>query len=261
MSQAALNVREREAGQESQRVNRTQQAGLLFLLVVLATIVWIGWVVFNWMQDEQRVPVSKLILTGERHYTHDDDVRRAILALGDPGRFMTQDVDIIQQQIKQMPWIKQASIRKQWPDELRVHLVEYSPAAYWNDEYLLDADGKSFSVPAERLAHLRLPSLSGPAGSGQDVLAGYYAMNQLLGSNKLQLNKLAMTARHSWQLTLSDGVRLELGRDDYLPKLQRFIAVYPLMQQSAKEKNQQIDYIDLRYDTGVAVGWKTGVPP
>ncbi len=31
---------------------------------------------------------------------------------------MTQDVNIIQSQIERLPcWIKQASVRKQWPDE------------------------------------------------------------------------------------------------------------------------------------------------
>ncbi|STM08208.1 cell division protein FtsQ [Escherichia coli] len=44
----------------------------------------------------------------------------SILALGEPGTFMTQDVNIIQTQIEQrLPWIKQVSVRKQWPDELK----------------------------------------------------------------------------------------------------------------------------------------------
>ncbi len=78
----------------------------------------------GWMEDAQRLPLSKLVLTGERHYTRNDDIRQWILALGEPGTFMTQDVNIIQTQIEQrLPWIKQVSVRKQWPDELKIHLV------------------------------------------------------------------------------------------------------------------------------------------
>jgi cell division protein FtsQ len=32
--------------------------------------------------------------------------------------------------------------------------------------------------------------------------------------------------------------------------------VYPQIMKT-KEENQQVDYVDLRYDTGLAVGWKT----
>ena len=47
----------------------------------------------GWMEDAQRLPLSKLVLTGERHYTRNDDIRQSILALGEPGTFMTQDVN------------------------------------------------------------------------------------------------------------------------------------------------------------------------
>lgn len=105
-------------------------------------------VLLGWMEDAQRLPLSKLVLTGERHYTRNDDIRQSILALGEPGTFMTQDVNIIQTQIEQrLPWIKQVSVRKQWPDELKIHLVEYVPIARWNDQHMVDAEGNTFSVP------------------------------------------------------------------------------------------------------------------
>lgn len=78
---------------------------------------------------------------------------------------MTQNVDVIQQQIERLPWIKQASVRKQWPNELKIHLVEYVPVARWNDLRLVDAEGKSFSVPAERTVQQKMPLLYGPEGS------------------------------------------------------------------------------------------------
>lgn len=255
MSQAALNVREPEVDGGPRRSNGTQLAGILFLLMVLGTLVWSGWMVARWMQDASRLPLSKLVVTGERHYTTDDDIRQAILALGAPGTFMTQDVDSIQQQIERLPWIQQASVRKQWPDELKIHLVEYVPVAYWNDLHLLDALGKSFSVPLERLAKQTLPLLYGPEGSEQDVLEGYRAMNSVLAGNKYRLKMAAMTARHSWQLALDTDVRLELGRDDRMERLQRFIGLYPLLQQQAQVEGKRINYVDLRYDSGASVGW------
>ncbi|MHA7845342.1 cell division protein FtsQ [Serratia sp. D1N4] len=255
MSQAALNTRDREVDNGPRRSNGTQLAGMIFLLMVLGTILWGGWAVIGWMKDASRLPLSKLVVTGERHYTTNDDIRQAILALGAPGTFMTQDVDIIQQQIERLPWIKQASVRKQWPDELKIHLVEYVPVAHWNDLHMVDAEGKSFSVPTERLGKQKLPLLYGPEGSEQDVLEGYRAMNSMLVANKFTLKMAAMTARHSWQLALDNDVRLELGRDDRMGRLQRFIGLYPVLQQQAQAENKRVSYVDLRYDTGASVGW------
>lgn len=124
MSQAALNTKNRpEENTVSRRNNGTRLAGIVFLLAVVLTVIFGGWMVLGWMEDAQRLPLSKLVVTGERHYTRNDDIRQSILALGAPGTFMTQDVNIIQNQIERLPWIKQASVRKQWPDELKIHLL------------------------------------------------------------------------------------------------------------------------------------------
>ncbi|MDF7761860.1 cell division protein FtsQ [Kosakonia cowanii] len=258
MSQAALNTRNREAEAvtTSRRNNGTRLAGIVFLLTVLCTVLVSGWIVLGWMDDAQRLPLSKLVLTGDRHYTRNDDIRQSILALGAPGTFMSQDVNIIQSQIERLPWIKQASVRKQWPDELKIHLVEYVPIARWNDQHMVDADGNAFSVPAERTSKQILPMLYGPEGSENEVLQGYRDMGQVLAKDKFTLKEAAMTARRSWQVTLSNDIKLNLGRGDTMKRLARFVELYPVLQQQAQTDGKEINYVDLRYDSGAAVGWK-----
>ncbi|RLM28129.1 cell division protein FtsQ [Brenneria alni] len=256
MSQAALNTRGREPESKgARRSNGNQLAGVIFLLMVVGTIVWGGWMVVGWMKDASRLPLSRMVVTGERQYTTNEDIRQAILALGSPGTFMTQDVNVIQQQIERLPWIKQASVRKQWPDELKIHLVEYVPVARWNDLLMVDAEGNAFSVPVERVGNRKMPLLYGPEGSETDVLEGYRTMNQVLAAGKFSLKMVAMSARHSWQLGLDDDIRLELGRDERARRLARFIELYPLLQRQAQSESKRISYVDLRYDTGAAVGW------
>ncbi|BCG10768.1 MULTISPECIES: cell division protein FtsQ [Buttiauxella] len=258
MSQAALNTRNRQEEEEtsSRRSNGGRLAGIIFLSAVLFTVFIGGWIVVGWMEDAQRLPLSKLVVTGERHYTRNDDIRQSILALGPPGTFMTQDVNIIQQQIERLPWIKQASVRKQWPDELKIHLVEYVPIARWNDQHMIDAQGNAFSVPAERATKQTLPMLSGPEGSEGEVLQGYRAMGDVLAKDKFTLKEAAMTARRSWQLTLNNGIKLNLGRGDTMKRLSRFVELYPVLQQQEQADNKRISYVDLRYDSGAAVGWQ-----
>ncbi|AIR70649.1 MULTISPECIES: cell division protein FtsQ [Dickeya] len=255
MSQAALNTRGREQEKGARRSNGSQLAGIFFLLMVAGTILWGSWMVLGWMKDASRLPLSRLVVTGERHYTTNDDIRQAILSLGSPGTFMTQDVNVIQQQIERLPWIKQASVRKQWPDELKIHLVEYVPFARWNDQLMVDSEGNTFSVPAERIGNKKMPMLYGPEGGEEDVLEGYREMNQILAAGKFTVKMVAMTARHSWQVGLDDDIRLDLGRDDRSRRLARFLEIYPLLQRQAQNENKRVNYVDLRYETGAAVGW------
>lgn len=257
MSQAAINTNHHRLPASPGQNRNLRRAGLLFLLMVLCALFIGGRMILRWMQDPQRLPISQLIVTGERRYTHDDDIRQAILSLGTPGTFMTQDVNTIQRQIKRLPWIKQASVRKQWPNELKIHLEEYRPAAYWDTHNLIDNQGNIFSVPAERMTRQEQPliSLSGPADSQLLVLQQAREMSQALAQARFTLRAAAMTARYSWQVTLENGITLDLGRGDRMQRLQRFITLYPLLQQQEQQTDKQIHYVDLRYDAGAAVGW------
>ncbi|AKJ41427.1 cell division protein FtsQ [Pragia fontium] len=254
MSQAARNVREEIEKKRSGRSNGTQLVGVVFLLMVIGTIVWGCWAVISWMNDAQRLPLSRLVVTGERHITTNDDIRQTILSSGEPGTFMSQDVDVLQQQILHLKWIKQASVRKQWPDELKIHIVEYVPYARWNDLQLIDKDGNVFSVPAERVSDKTLPLLYGPEGGEKEVLEGYNSMSQALAAGKFKLKTVAMSERRSWQLVLDNDVRIELGRENRTQRLDRFISLYPILQQQAPA-DKRIASLDMRYDTGSAVGW------
>ncbi|CRH28155.1 cell division protein FtsQ [Pantoea ananatis] len=257
MSQAAMNVRNREA-QERARTGRSNGArlfGMVFLLMVMGVMIAGGLVVLKWMNDASRLPLSKLVVTGQLHYTTHDDIRQAILSLGSPGTFMSQDVNVIQQQIERLPWIKQVSVRKQWPDELKIHLVEFTPVARWNDSHMVDSDGVSFSVPANHMGKETLPMLYGPEGSEKEVLAGYHSMDDVLKARKFTLKVASMTARRSWQLVTSDDVRIELGRTDTMKRLNRFIELYPVLLQQGQNEHKRINSVDLRYDSGASVGW------
>ncbi|PHM49717.1 cell division protein FtsQ [Xenorhabdus miraniensis] len=253
MSQAARNFRERESeAQRARPSNGYYLVGIIFFLMVIGIIIWGGWMTLDWMKDSNRLPLSKLVLTGERHYTTNDDVRQAILSLGAPKTFMTQDVNVIQEKIEQLPWIRQVTVRKQWPDELKIHLVEYVPYARWNDTQMLDAESRVFSLPMERSANGQYPMLQGPEGREKDVLDEYRIMAALLEGHQIKLKTVIMTARNSWQLILDNGIRLELGNRDKMERMKRFVELYPVL---LKNTEKRVDYVDLRYDSGAAVGW------
>ena len=76
--------------------------------------------------------------------------------------------------------------------------------------------------------------------------------DQLLASN-LKLKAASMSARQGWQLVLDNDVRLELGRKDTEKRIA--FALLSCILSLQQQTDKRVDYVDLRYDSGGAVGW------
>jgi cell division protein FtsQ len=142
-------------------------------------------------------------------------------------------------------------------------VVDHKPVALWNGEFLINQLGKVFQADMTRIKHY-LPNFFGPEGTELLALKNYRDLNTLLAFNALKIDELILSERFSWQLTLNDGVTLNLGREERVKRVQRFMDLYPIIKAelkakkiTEKQRNQAVDYIDLRYDTGLAVGWKS----
>ncbi|MDP1635554.1 MAG: cell division protein FtsQ/DivIB, partial [Gallionellaceae bacterium] len=65
-----------------------------------------------------------------------------------------------------------------------------------------------------------------------------------------QIVQLSLSPRYAWQVTLDDGMVIELGRDEMQQRLARFVAVYPY---SLAAMARPVRHVDLRYRNGFAV--------
>lgn len=256
---------------------REQFIGFIFFLVIIGVSFWIVNTLLNWMNNPEQAVLSQLSVTGDRQYTTDDDIREAVLALGLPDTFIGQDVDAIRQEVLRIPWIKQVSVRKQWPDKLIINVVEYRPVAYWNDAFLLDEQGLLFSLPQNRITNKPLPSLYGPENTEGNVLAMYQYLKQLLyrqllvDHTLLVIHSINVNERYSWTLKLKPCIQIAnnatanqliceneqymkviLGREQIEHRLNRFILLYPKIK-AQTASDEIIDVVDLRYNNGASV--------
>ncbi|WP_159714726.1 cell division protein FtsQ/DivIB [Blochmannia endosymbiont of Camponotus nipponensis] len=229
----------------------------MLILVVVIGVVWSVLTIRDWVCKFCCFPMSYMILTGERHYTTKADINKLIVELGVLGTFITQDVNVIQKKIECLPWIQQVSVRKQWPDTLKINIVEYIPLAYWNDLQTMSTTGIIFSIPKEYQDNNTklMPSLYGPEGSEHIVLANYYVFNEILKSINFPIKSVKMDRRYSWQLVFQNNVHLKLGRNNIIERLYYFIKIYPILLHTINDNNKCIEYIDLRYRSGFAVRW------
>ncbi|GBL05625.1 cell division protein FtsQ/DivIB [Glaciecola sp. KUL10] len=223
----------------------------VFVCVIILLVIGI-FKVNEWLQDEQRLPVQKVVFSGVRNVL-DDQRLENIIRQEQTGSFFALDVNDVHALLEGLPWVYRASVRKRWPNSLHVYLVEQTPAATWNDDLLLNEAGEPFDGAAlYSLGYTKkLPSIFGPGGSEKTALAGLSAMQLILSNTGLRVEQLFLSERFAWRVELNNNIQLNLGRKEFIDRLQRFIDVYPLL----REQNKQINYIDLRYDTGLAVGW------
>lgn len=237
---------------EQPESKRIPWGGIGFLVAVLGALVYGGVTISDWLEDEQQVPVQQIVLTGERKYIDDQQVEK-LIRVSQPCSFFKLDVEQVHRDLEDLPWVYRASVRKRWPNSLNVYLVEQVAEARWNSDLLLNQFGESFPAHLDEQA---LPDLYGPGGSEQTALNGYRAMQSLLDSANLKIVELFLSERFAWNIRLQNGVKLNLGRVEFVDRLQRFVDLYPLLIKDPKT----LDYVDLRYDTGLAVGWKTEQP-
>ncbi|GGD50915.1 cell division protein FtsQ/DivIB [Lacimicrobium alkaliphilum] len=223
--------------------------GLSFLASVLTVMAYGLYQLNAWLEDEQRLPVKKIRVSGDFKYISEQDVDRVVRA-NQPGSFFQLDVKKARADIEALPWVYRASVRKDWPNNLHVHLVEQVAVARWNQDMLLNNRAESFMARVPQ--GLELPDLFGPQGSEEAALDGYRAMLALLQQSGFGITELVLTERFAWHVELSNELELNLGRSEFIDKLQRFVDIYPLLMQGEREP----EYVDLRYDTGLAVGWK-----
>lgn len=239
--------------------------GLAFFVCVLIGLINLGWWLANVFIEQERVPVNSIVITGEMPYTQREDVLAALDDIN-LSNFFQVNVNDIQVNVAELPWVYSVAVRKQWPNEVKIYVVDQTPIALWNSDFILNQFGKVFKAEQAAITH-PLPHFFGPEGSELVALENFTNLNDLLAFKNLSIDTLILSERFSWQLTLNNGVTLNLGREERVKRVQRFMDVYPLInthlaEQEKKENNskkqlkQAIDYIDLRYDTGLAVGWK-----
>jgi cell division protein FtsQ len=206
-------------------------------------------VVNGWIGAD-RWPLRTLRLQGELKRVDAQRVRAAVLPFARQGFFAVR-LDDAQAAVARLPWVERAEVHKRWPDVLEVRIAEHRPFALWGKDRLLSEHGRIFPrgnlVPPSGL-----PQLQGPDARVADVVALYNESRALFAPNNLKVRTLALDARGSWSLALSDGSQVVVGSSEARLRLQRFARLLP---QLLAQKRQLLQRADLRYTNGFALVW------
>jgi len=196
-------------------------------------------------------PIKEVKVAGIQHVTQ-QDIQRLLIPLVKKG-FFGVNVAHIKESLLQFAWIENVSVRRIWPNQLLVQVTEKNPLARWNETKLLSTSGQIFS-PSKQSYPLDLPLFVAPEGEQLQLVHYYEKMNTVLLPLRVKITRVELTAGRTWGLTLDNGIKLRIGQKDSLTRVADFVRVYPKI---IGDREQDVEYIDLRYANGLAVRWKT----
>ncbi|KEQ13910.1 hypothetical protein GZ77_16820 [Endozoicomonas montiporae] len=167
------------------------------------------------------------------------------------NRFFHLDLEAMRQTLLLMPWVREASLRRRWPDRLEVSLQERQAVARWKQDKLITGEGVVFAPDSVDKFAL-LPLLSGLDDEALEVMQQYLSISQLLRPMGLSVSELQLGSAGSWRFKV-DHVTVYVGRDRRMERLQRFIRLYHARLDS---RWSEVERVDMRYLNGASVSWR-----
>ena len=253
----------------------------MFLFVGVVAVIYAG-ILLRQVEIPVVLPVQNIQVNGDLQFL-DKDMLTALLKERIEGGYFTVDLPMLRETLMQHPWIRDASLRREWPASIKVSIEEKVPVAYWNDDAYISAAGDVFK-PETRLNSLALPLLNGPQGRHGEVWKFMNTLYSEMALLEYQVVRLDLDDRRAWQMVITgdvaartvtssdkaasaysgrvDGFVVKLGRFETYKRLQRFVRILPALieeNQAAADmvsdsvKNKNIEVIDMRYPNGFAV--------
>lgn len=225
------------------RVITFSAAGVMVVTIYVATL---------WLMDR---PINAVVINGAFARVTAVQLEDALAPHVQTG-FLSADLNLMRTELTNIPWISNANIRRRWPGSIEVQVTEQRPAARWGERGLLNIDGELFvddatHVPAE------LPNLQGPDGSEERVSEMFFRIEERLEQRGMAAVSLRLDKRGAWELQLNSGIRVRFGARFVDDRIDRFFAA---LDKVIAPKSEQVDYVDMRYTNGFAIGWKDRNP-
>lgn len=228
---------------------RLRYAGFLTMLIICALFLGAR-LIFAYVADPNRFPVNTIKIAATYQHISRKDIEGVLNRYLNTSFFLLP-VGKLYADLAAFEWTSKVQIERIWPDTLKIKIKEKIPVAIWNDTMMTE-NGELFSKKTD-LQDSSLPRLSGPLNQQAEVLQVFKKMSKILSIYRLQPASLAWRDNRAWELTLSNGVQLRLGKQDLETRITRFCRAYPAV---FAEREEKLLSVDLRYPRGMAVQWQ-----
>jgi cell division protein FtsQ len=228
------------------------------MLGAAACVVSLGLAV-RWALAQPVFAVSKIVVEGDTSH-HNALTLKANVGGRISGNFFTLDLAQARSVFESVPWVRKATVRREFPNRLRVTLEEHRSSGFWgadSESRMVNSLGEVFEANAGDAEAEELPRLVGAEGTSSNVLAMYRQLSKVLQPVDATIEQLELSARNGWRLQLDSGTQMELGRgspEEVLARMQKFIATHKQVLASYHRSGlDRVESVDLRHGEGYAI--------
>jgi len=226
------------------------------VMLVIGVLVWLSQRPVFALKQIQIEPVAGQTL---KHISK-PIVKQQVLA-NVQGNFFSVRLEDVKRGFESMPWVRHANVRRVWPNGLVVSIEEQKPFGTWggsDSHTLMNAQGELFAGRVSEISDdVHLIDFYGPADASQEVMSLYQKASAWFKPWGLEVKSLALTERYAWHVKLSNGMKVEFGRDeensDKNLTEERVARLFKYWPQVQEKWPNRVDAVDLRYANGFAV--------
>ncbi len=198
-------------------------------------------------------PIREVKVDGQLAHVNREQIK-LIVAKHLKGNFFTLDLIKTRDAFEKLPWARNVSVRRRWPDKLDVAIEEHQALARWGNIALVNTHGELFQAATDA----ELPVFYGPGDGVMEVTKSYGNYSLILNKADIKIAQVTLSPRRAWEIKTNKGLKIALGRVDMDARLDKFARAY---QSTLSQLNVKVAYADLRYPNGFAVRKPVGLKP
>jgi cell division protein FtsQ len=170
------------------------------------------------------------------------------------------DLERWRQRLLDVPWIREATLRRSLPATVDIVIVERQPVGIGRlngDMYLVDDHGTLIDRYGPQYADLDLPIIDGLGAGGDEADGRSELVARLVSAVRARpqlarrVSQIDVSDAHNASIILTgDPAVLYVGEDRFVPRLQSYIELASTL----RERTEDIDYVDLRFDDRIYIG-------
>lgn len=228
------------------------------LLGVAACLVSLGLAV-RWVMAQPVFAVSKIVVAGDTAH-HNTLTLKANVGGRISGNFFTLDLAQARSVFESVPWVRKATVRREFPNRLRVTLEEHRPSGFWgadSESRMVNSLGEVFEANAGDAEADELPRLVGSDGSSKELLVMHRLLSKVLQSADVTIEQLELSARNGWRMQLDSGTQMELGRGsnaEVIVRVEKLLATQKQVLNAYQRTGwDRVESVDLRHGAGYAI--------
>ncbi|MGB5649284.1 MAG: FtsQ-type POTRA domain-containing protein, partial [Sedimenticolaceae bacterium] len=137
------SIRQQQKQKLQQQARRRRWLASLGMAIGFGVLLGGGAFGYHHLTQPGRLPLRVIEVNGELSQLEHEQIQRTVVAAIDGG-FFSCDMPRLRAAVLAMPWVEDVSIRRAWPDRLRMVVSEQVPLARWGDDALININGGVF---------------------------------------------------------------------------------------------------------------------